>query len=330
MNGASTKGEDGAALVTVLLIIAVMSAVAVSVTDTINRATLRARASDERARVAWYLAGAEELGRVGLVTLQRQTGGRLNTDTPNLNQPTTFPIEGGILTATLSDASNCLNLNGLLPFAGGGDARVDPDRLREVEIVLEAAGLPQNDAEAIAATIADWIDPDNTPRRAGAEDAYYASLRPSYRTAGRHLADLSELRAIRGFEDPALLDALEPVLCVRPTADPAVLNLNTLRIEEAPLIVMAMDGQIDITEAQNLIAERPRGGWADVEEFLEIGIVAQIAPERRKDFLLATESSHLRLQGEVVYRDGARPFSVLYAYGASGSVEVAERTYGEF
>jgi type II secretory pathway component PulK len=56
----------------------------------------------------------------------------------------------------------------------------------------------------IANAILDWIDPDDTPRANGAENAYYQSLTPPYRCKNGPLDSLEELLLVRGVT-PQLL-----------------------------------------------------------------------------------------------------------------------------
>ena len=51
---------------------------------------------------------------------------------------------------------------------------------------------------AIAASILDWIDPDNNVHAGGAESSYYQSLDPPYFAKNQPLDDLSELLLVRG------------------------------------------------------------------------------------------------------------------------------------
>ena len=53
---------------------------------------------------------------------------------------------------------------------------------------------------AIADALTDWLDADTTALPLGAEDGAYAGLAQPYRTGGVMLAEVSELRAVKGVD----------------------------------------------------------------------------------------------------------------------------------
>src|SRR3546814_15833290 len=74
-------------------------------------------------------------------------------------------------------------------------------------------------AQAIAGAAADWIDSDSNEGRLGAEDNVYRSMQSAYLPANRKMADVSELRAVRGVT-PKIYARLRPWICALPVTDP--------------------------------------------------------------------------------------------------------------
>ncbi|TFH17132.1 MAG: hypothetical protein E4H02_03750 [Lentisphaerales bacterium] len=66
--------------------------------------------------------------------------------------------------------------------------------------LMELAGnMDRDEAERIAACVADWIDGDDEPRKNGAENGYYMGLGRPYRCHNDRIDSLAELRFVRGI-----------------------------------------------------------------------------------------------------------------------------------
>lgn len=93
----------------------------------------------------------------------------------------------------LEDESNRINLNLLKALA---DTPGDADQ----EMLMALSGMTVEIADAIL----DWLDSDDSPRPAGVESNYYATLNPPYAAANRELTSIAELLLVRGVT-PQLL-----------------------------------------------------------------------------------------------------------------------------
>jgi general secretion pathway protein K len=85
-------------------------------------------------------------------------------------------------------------------------------------------------------------------------------------TGGTLFADISELRAVSGMT-PEIYEQIRPWLCALPTTDLSGFNINTLTVEQAPLVAMLAPDRISVDAARRAIAERPTAGWTDLYEF---------------------------------------------------------------
>src|SRR3546814_5749535 len=70
--------------------------------------------------------------------------------------------------------------------------------MRQFGELMTLLGIEPGEAQAIAGAAADWIDSDSNEGRLGAEDNVYRSMQSAYLPANRKMADVSELRAVRG------------------------------------------------------------------------------------------------------------------------------------
>lgn len=101
---------------------------------------------------------------------------------------------------------------------------VSDDQLRRI---LVAGNHSNAQIDTMLDALHDWIDPDTTPRSAGAERAWYrAAHRPEPRNGP--LASIQELRLIRGFEGDTEVERLLDVESSRLLVDRAPLSLLAL------------------------------------------------------------------------------------------------------
>lgn len=314
MKPASGHSERGAALITVLMIVAAMSVVAVGLTQTVSSATQRARALDSQAQLRNYEIAAEQAARVRLGEMLRGIEGQLTADMPGLNEVQAIPIDGGLIQVRARDATNCFDVNSLVVGNNRGDLEVVPELVDEFIVILDGAGFDTSDVTALSSALIDWMDSDSTPGLGGAEDGFYASEIPTYRTSGRPLANLTELRTIRGFT-PQVVETLGTSICarpVRPDTASGTLNINTMTVENAAALSLAFSGVLEIEDARHLIRSRPLGGWPDVEAFLNEPAIITISPEVRKVDRLSVVTTHVEVYAEVAYRD--QMMSLLYLF----------------
>lgn len=326
----ATGSDTGAALVTVLFLIAVMSAVAVAMLDVVSRARVRSAGLGDRGQAIWYSRGAEELALSGLAEVMLRTEGRVTNETPGLNEVLTFPVDGGVITARTVDATNCFNVNGLVAPGEPGSAQANEDSAAMFQVVLQGIGFNDLEARRLTDSLIDWIDNDNVPRDQGAEEAYYISTPGREPPPNTLVRDMGALSAVRGFEDPVVREALAGTVCARGDYVALRLNVNTLTPEEAPLLAAATEGALETAEAERLIRDRGLGGWQDLEAMFAEPAFSNIAPEKRGGDRLGVTSVYFDVRGEVVYRSAYVPFVYLIETDAGGAVEVKQRRVGSY
>lgn len=273
--------ERGAALLTVLLLVAVISVIAATALERLRlstRLTANAVALDQ-ARGLAYAAEALATGRVSDL-LQRDPS-RVTLAGGWSNRPYTIPLPNGTATARVTDGGNCFNLNSLVTKFDNAYV-ADPTTITQFARLARLLNVPGG--EAIAAAAADWIDSDDQVLASGAEDSAYTGLATPYRTAGTLMADPSELRAVSGVTSEAY-KRLRPWLCTLPRAGRATINVNTLSPEQAPLIAMLLPDTLGVAAAAAGLLRRPPGGFTDTQDFWKIyaasGITADPAAEQQ-------------------------------------------------
>jgi len=259
------SGREGMALLVVLLLVAVLSVVAVAVLDDVRFSIRRATNAQTGAQAQWFAIGAENLA-VRQVRRLHEAGPLKTPMQPDWNgRRFLFPIEEGTIEAVVRDGQACFNLNSLVEGAPGAWAARPRGVLQFIDL-MRALDVPEARARMVADAAVDWIDSDDAPRSAGAEDGAYATLPRAYRTAGGLMIEPSELRAVQGV-DAATYRRLRPYLCALPEPMLSPLNVNTLTPDQAPLIQMLGEGRISLAAARSVIAARPNGGWLNADAF---------------------------------------------------------------
>lgn len=260
------RSERGAALLTVLLLVAVMAVVASAALERLALAT-RMTGNGGAVDQARALADAGvEIARLRIGDLIAASPGKTTLAGDWMNTPRTIPLPGGAAAARVTDGGNCFNLNSVV--AGDSEARlkVRPVGVSQFQALLQLLGVDARQAQGVAASLADWIDSDSVPQPGGAEDESYAQLARPYRTSNRFMVDASELRAVHGMT-PAIYDLARPWVCALPTADLSPINVNTLLPDQAPLFAMLLQGQVSVAQARQLLAQRPADGYGSTVQF---------------------------------------------------------------
>ncbi len=325
MSGASTESrrDRGAALVTVLTMLAVMSTLAVLVVDAANM-SVRRTTNLVRMEQTWlYLMGAEAFARARLADLN-QRGDQAGIDESDWQaRPLTFPLDDGVLQVALYDGGNCFNLNSVVVTDDSGERSVSALGMVQFSRLLDVAGV-RAEQVGLTGALVDWIDSDSQALGGGAEDAAFGAS--GYRAANSLIADLSELERVRGFT-PETIGLLAPYICVRPTTAPNQINPNTLRPPQAALLAMAIS-DLNPQVAASVIADRPRGGWESIDEFLRHPRLSgfEINESGRAQF--STQTRYYVLVAQVERDRGRDSVAALLEVGPAGDATVVRRVFG--
>lgn len=260
-----TRSEHGAALLTVLLLVAVMAVITAVALERLTLATRMAQNGVGADQGRAVLTAAEGLAAYRLGDLVSARPGRTSLTGNWLGTPQAIPVAGGVVTARVRDAGNCFNVNSVV--SGEGQAlTARPAGITQFSALLRLLGADPRVAEQIAISSADWIDTDAVPGNGGAEDPYYLQQPVPHRTAGGLLSDPSELRTVNGMT-AALYERARPWLCALPITDLSPININTLLPDQAILLAMLADGRIGPEMARQVLARRPQDGYGSLPDF---------------------------------------------------------------
>ncbi len=238
----SPRLQKGTVIITVLMLIAVATYLAVEMTyrqriDITRTGTLLALSQSEE-----YVKSAEALAQY--VLEQDLLDDIKSNDTSDHKEEdwttkVVKPIGRGLVQGEIVDLQGRFNLNQLLLTPPTGASYID-----QLTALLNALGIPSSgsstvSAAVIAERIVDWIDTDSIPKTSGLETLDYQLLDPPYQAGNRVLVDLSELMLVSGLSRVDM-DILSEHVSILPPESPT--NINT-----ASDIVLGVTGCLDVS-----------------------------------------------------------------------------------
>jgi len=316
--------EEGAALLTVLLLVAAMAALAVGVLDDIRFGIRRQANAETVGQAQWYAIGAETLARQRLPILSRGVGNSGSEREWN-GRWLTFPIDNGVIRTRLTDAALCFNLNSVVQGAAEQWSRRELG-LTQFAALLKELGIAGREAEALTESLGDWIDTDGTRNTLGAEDDAYANVGRPYRTSGALLSEVSELRAIRGFT-PEIYARIRPFVCALPMADLSPININLIDADRAVLLGMLLNGEVEIDALRRLIASRPANGWQSVDDFWNDPALREHLPADSVLNQVSVRSRFFNLEAQAEYAGGEAVLTSLFEQAPTGASKLLARRW---
>ncbi|WP_184718007.1 type II secretion system minor pseudopilin GspK [Caulobacter sp.] len=315
--------EEGAALLTVLLMVAVIGIIAVGVLEDIRFGIRRASNAQIGAQARWFALGGEQLARNRIDQLLRRDQNKTLLEGGWNGRVVEFPIEDGVIQAKVSDATDCFNLNSVVEANAGEPFRRRELGVRQFASLLSLLGV--GDGPQLAESLAQWAD-SNDVGPPGTEDDGYAEGGIPYRTAGGPLAEVSELRAVRGFT-PELYARLRPYVCALPTTELSPVNVNTLPVEKAVVLSAITTGAVPLESARRVLNARPAQGWSDVEAFWGQQALAATPPIEGVRNQIKFRTRYFSLESRVGLAGGSTFMTALFEAGSVDRIRLVARRW---
>jgi general secretion pathway protein K len=268
--------ERGAALLAVLLLVAITGAIAAAAVEGLRLSRTVAVNANARDQGRLFAEGAAQLALLTIDDRIVQSPERttLDGDWNGASRRVVLP-GGGLAQVRVRDGGNCFNVNSVADGLPGERLTRRPSGVLQFTGLMMALEIPEQDARRIAEAAADWVDSDSEPGPGGAEDEAYSAGAAPYRTGNTLFADPGETRALAGMT-PAIYARLRPWLCALPTSDLSPININTLGLDQAPLLAMLAPGQLDLARARRVLAQRPLSGWGNQVEFWRLEAMSEL------------------------------------------------------
>ena len=319
-------GERGAALLTVLMLVAVIGVIAAASLERLKLQTHLSgnMAAIDQARHYAYAGEAIASLRINDLNSADQT---MTVAGDWLDRPRPFPIDNGTATATVRDGGNCFNLNSLVSQSEQGERVIRPVAVRQFEALMTLLGIQPRVAGQISQAATDWIDSDTTPQTGGAEDETYLRAPSPYRAANALMADVSELKSVAGV-DAETYARLRPWLSALPVAELSPVNINTLRRDQAPLVAMLLPDELNLAFAQRMIDERPPTGYSAVENFWAKPAIRGISPPLEVMAQTGIKTRWFALEMQVQL-GGAELTEIALIDAATSPAKIVRRSWGD-
>ncbi len=317
--------QRGVALITVLLVVAIVTVVSAAMVAR-QQLSIRATSNQLQARQAWHYAlGGEALAQA-ILARDLRAGATGEPGEPGASgeaaavdhllepwaQPLpAFEIDQGEILVRIEDMAGRFNLNDLLRDQQPNPAAVEQFRRLLLRLQISAP-YPER--------LLDWLDPDQQPSgELGAEDNAYLSLDPPYRSAGRRLHDLSELRLLLDMREEDF-QRLAPYVAALPSGVP--LNVNTA----SAMVLSSFSDNLSLGSAESLVELRRSAPFRNSAAFLA---QPAMAGTTLQGTALAVGSQFFQATSEVRLGDRRLALVSLLQREQDGSVRVLARNLGQ-
>jgi general secretion pathway protein K len=330
---AGKHSARGVALITVMLIVALIAILATQMTARLQLQMQRTTNIASNQQAYWYAMGAEAFAKRVLVQSFAD-----NAEVTHLGQiwaqgESTFPVDLGEITGEITDLNSCFNLNALRDDDDdsnniGNITTKSPARaaFEELLIVMNIEGVGSFEAQYMADALTDWLDANSSiSSSGGAEDNDYAAKAFPYLAANNYLASIGELRVVEHFT-VKVINKLKDYACVLPNTNLNKINVNTIALDK-PEILVAMLG-ISQNEATQALTARGEEGFKSVDEFFNLSELskAKITPEKKQQF--AVTSEYFKLKTTASFNNSYFALNTIMKVDNKNNISVISRIIG--
>jgi general secretion pathway protein K len=149
----TSRHEEGAALLSVLLLVAVMAVLAATLLERVSLATSLAANGAANAQARAFARAAEAIASVQIADLMARDQSQTTLSGGWQGAPRALPIPGGAGTARVVDGGNCFNLNSVVtempgPTPAESVLTANPVAVRQFVALAVSVGVGPGDANA--------------------------------------------------------------------------------------------------------------------------------------------------------------------------------------
>lgn len=304
-----TAPPRGVALVSVLLVVAIATALAYGMLDRQGFSIAHSQQTLAGSQARQFALGGEQFARQVLYADWEEAETReIDTLLEEWAAPTeVFEVAGGALEVRIQDLERRFNLNAV---SGERQGAQNAARLKRLLTTLEI------DAN-LADRWIDWVDDDHDVTAFGVEDAERLLGDPPRRAANQRAAHVSEFAVATGLE-PAAFEGLRPHVTVLPVRDLEV-NVNTAN----EIVLGALAPNFPAGRALALVGEE--------REIAKVEDITAAHPELGEAVaVLTVQSQYFRVQVRAEV-DGARSelTSLVHRDPDTGGLTLLWRSFGE-
>lgn len=310
--------QSGFALITVLLVVAIVSIIAAQL---VYQQALDIQRAETRLNQAQSLAvanGLEAWIKKGLkLDASLNKTDHLGEQWAQPMMP--IPFAGGQVAGRLEDLQGRFNVNNL--------AETDEQKAKLWQQIAERLFRQSELPIELVAVLSDWVDADNNARLMGAESDTYLLKNPAYRAGNQPLVQLEELALLKGFA-PAVREQLAPALAALPKITP--ININT-----APKpVLQALADWITPEIAQAWLEKRllkPADKRDEFRNFLvaQTGFKQQEIQTALPDTVISVQTDFFLLVGQFDYGSVQQQVDALLHRESNNQVSLVQRWFSQ-
>ncbi|WP_236278404.1 type II secretion system minor pseudopilin GspK [Enterobacter bugandensis] len=278
------RKQKGVALLVVLILLVMMSALAAKISQQFCRNLQKTHYQVSQQQLRWAMQAQEKVVKDRLQTDATGENKALNLD-GDWHQPLETRGEDYTVVSQVEDAQDCFNVNNLLAaekIPQGQNAPAVPEKPRNeqiVEQILTESGISHTTAEEVYQQLVDYLDGDATTAKDGAESDAWAGVVPARQPANQMMRTVAEIKQLPAFP-VAAYPKVSKLLCALPDSASKV-DVNTLKPEQAALLAALFPGKLTEDDAVRLIDSRPETGWENMETFSKV--LEQTFPQLKDD-----------------------------------------------
>lgn len=239
--------QSGLALITVLMIFAIASVLAIAMVERQAMDMQRSATMFAVQQARAFAIGAEDAVKTGLF-LSWQADKEHDHLFEEWAKERRFPLQPGTVYIRIMDAQGRFNLNTLQPQAN--------NKLRQQQRFINLLNLLGIDPQ-LAQAISNWMNPESQ-----ADDLYQSKELP-YRAAYQGCKHTSEILAVDGMT-MEIYSRLEPFVACLPIT--AALNVNTA----SPVLLASLDASLTLAQGETIANARGEKGFATMDEFMQL------------------------------------------------------------
>lgn len=272
MRKRSVRNQRGVALLVVLILLVLMSALAAKISQQFCRHLQKTHYQVSQQTLRWAISRQQQAVE-DLLKKEASSDSKGLSPVGTWSEPLKTQGDNYALVTQIEDARTCFNVNSLLaeetavakPASDTGGLPEKPAKERIFEQLLTDSGVSALVAKEVYQQLLDYLDVDTVTAKDGLESDAWVNIMPAQGPANQMMRTASEIKLLPGFP-PAAWAKASKWLCALPDTDGKV-NVNTLTPEQAPLLAALFTGTLNEDDAARLIDSRPEEGWESLEAF---------------------------------------------------------------
>ncbi|WP_441004183.1 type II secretion system minor pseudopilin GspK [Pseudocolwellia agarivorans] len=352
--------HQGVALITVMLVVALASILAVQMTAKLQLHLQRSINVESNQQAYWYAMGAEAFTK-RILTLSFD-GEETVTHLGQLwaQGENSYPVDYGDITGEISDLQSCFNLNALrteggsalvssaastttpslstdttsptesteskTTTSGSSNGNIAAAAFERLILAIGIENVSSFEAKDMVDALTDWLDDnDIITNNGGAEDNDYSSLEYPYLAANNYLGSINELRTVAHYTRD-IIEELKPYVCVIPNSNLHQINVNTIDPDHSAILSALLDITDDV--ANDIISGRGEEGYQTIDEVFALPQLSAVQIEDEMKNQLVVDSEYFKLKTKTTFNDSYFFLNSIMKVEQNNQINIISRTIG--